>query len=62
MFGLPLPNLDEMTKMVADFQVRHERMVRTLENLDRKITLLMALLPPETVARIQQLEGDNQND
>lgn len=58
MFGLPLPNLDEMTKMVADFQVRHERMVRTLENLDRKITLLMALLPPETLALLEEQKDD----
>lgn len=58
MFGLPLPNLDEMTKMVADFQVRHERMVRTLENLERKVDLLMALLPTDD----QPLLEDKSND
>ena len=58
MFGFPLPNLDEMTKMVADFQVRHERMVRALEDVNRKLDLLMALLPPETLALLEEQKDD----
>ncbi len=41
MFGLPNFNLDEMAKMVADFQVRHERMVKTIEALEAKLDLLI---------------------
>lgn len=42
MFGsFGLPNLDEMTKMVADFQVRHERMVAATERLEKKLDLII---------------------
>lgn len=40
MFGLPNFNLDEMAKMVADFQVRHERMVSAVERLEKKLDII----------------------
>lgn len=60
MFGLPNFNLDEMAKMVADFQVRHERMVKTIENLEAKLDLIIkhsGIVPEVT----EVIEHDDSN-
>lgn len=53
MFGnFGLPNLDEMTKMVADFQVRHERMVAAMERLEAKLDLIIVHLGVDIPANV----------
>lgn len=57
MFGLPNFNLDEMAKMVADFQVRHERMVSAIEALERKLDLIVSHLGVD-IQRVSDLHKE----
>jgi len=62
MFGMPgLPNLDEMAKMVADFQVRHERMVSAIERIEANQKLIMLHFNIEAASAAQVIEHDNGN-
>jgi len=61
MFGLPNFNLDEMAKMVADFQVRHERMVSTIENLERKLDVIINHFNLDAVEVAKVIEHDDSN-
>lgn len=60
MFGLSgMPNLDDMAKMVADFQVRHERMVAATERLENKLDIIIKHLGLESHDIIGVIEHDS---
>lgn len=61
MFGLPAFNLDEMAKMVADFQVRHERMVSAVERLEKKLDLITIHFGLDLAEVAKVIEHDDSN-